>query len=130
METIKVIINYLLQARPASFAVYGYPFLVSAGALLIFGLGARLFLSKIKPPYRRLVKRAKTYSLYYATISLLFLFLRWQRVPYLSMRLWLWLWVAGFAVLAILMVVKEIKRVPLKQAEQSLKLKQKRYFAS
>jgi Ca2+/Na+ antiporter len=125
---INTLLEYLLNTRPLGFAIWGSFFFVSAIIAIILAIVAKIFIKKIPVFYGAVAKKTINLLIYYGAISLFFYFLRLQRIPYLSMRIWLWLWILGICAGAIFMIYKELKKVPIKQERFIKKMKQKRYF--
>jgi len=110
------------------FVLWGNFFFFSAVFAIILAFGTKIFIKKIPLFYGAVVRKTTNLLIYYGVVSLLFYFLRVQRVPYLSMRIWLWLWLIGMLLGAVFMIYKELKKVPIKQERFIRKEKQKRYF--
>lgn len=124
----KTLVDYFLKTRPLSFEVWGEVFLFSIIITLVYGIFGNLVIKKLPIFQRKLARRLKTLSLYYGFISLGFYLVRIERIPYLSMRIWLWLWFLGFWVSVVLIVLQELKKIPARHQQQQAELKRKRYF--
>ena len=125
---LNTLLEYLFNTKPLSFAFWGNFFFLSALAALILALGTKIFIKKIPVFYRSAIRKTTNLLIYYGSISLFFYFLRAQRVPYLSMRIWLWLWVIGVFLGAVFIIYKELKKIPKKREQLVQETKQKRYF--
>lgn len=120
--------DYLFKTRPLSFVVFGGAFLFSIIITLIYGLFGNFIIKKLPLFYRKTARHIKTLCLYYGFISILFYLVRIERIPYLSMRIWLYLWIIGFWAIAILMIAKEFYKIPIRQKKHFDEQKRKRYF--
>ncbi len=125
---LSTISNYLFIIRPPAFAALGMAFIVSSIAALI--LTAIIVVGKNKIPlfYRSIARKIKTLLLWYGTISMMLIFVRIERVPYLSMRIWLWIWCLIILVFGIFILIREYKKIPARKKRYFNELKQKRYF--
>jgi len=120
--------DYLFNYRPLSFAVWGYPFLASAILALIYWAIVRFYIKRLDIVYRGPARKLKTLAFYYGFISLIFYFVRYERIPYLSMRFLLWLWIVGYGLLTFLILYLEFKKIPNKRAQMIEREKKKRYL--
>ena len=125
---VNALIEYLFNTRPLSFDVLGGAFLFTIIVALIYGVFGKLIIKKLPLFYRKTARRLKSFSLYYGFISLILYLVRTERIPYLSMRIWLWLWFLGFWLMTIIIIVKEIRRIPSRRTRHTAEIKQKRYF--
>lgn len=72
-------------------------FAVLLGVLFVAGVALWLLAPHIAPTnslHRRLLIRAARWSVGLMTVGLFLLLFRWQLTPFLSKRLWLFLWIA------------------------------------
>lgn len=123
-----LISDYLFNIRPHSFVHYGIYFSLSGVCALAFSLLIRARIKKIPLVYRKLSRKMSAILFQYGTISLFLFFLRTQRVPYLSMRLWLWLLIIYFITTTIFIIYKEYQQIPMRKVKMGEDVKQKRYF--
>ena len=123
-----LISDYLFNIRPNSFTHYGTYFSLSAVCVLAFSLLIRAQVKKIPLIYRKLSRKISTILFSYGTISLFLFFLRVERVPYLSMRLWLWLWMICFITGTSFFIYKEYRQIPVRKVKMGEEIKKKRYF--
>ncbi len=128
MDKLKILIEYLFNFRPFSFTFWGVFLFASAlGAILLYILIKILF-NKIPLLYRKTIKKTQNILGWYGVVSIVLYFLRTQRVPYLSMRIWLWLWIISVLTWAILSITAEIKKIPERRIKIKQEIKNKQYF--
>ncbi|MFH1712967.1 MAG: hypothetical protein ABH896_02155 [Candidatus Jacksonbacteria bacterium] len=128
MSKLKILIEYLFNAKPFSFASLGVFLLASAlGAILLYIL-IKIFFNKIPLLFRKTCKKAQNILGWYGAVSIVLYFLRIQRVPYLSMRIWLWLWVTSILIWAILAISAELKKIPKRRIKINQEIKNRQYF--
>jgi len=130
MDFLKTIFEYFLNIKPLTFKIWGGVFLGSAIIALITTLLYPFFKKQIPSFYKTLGKKIRYALTVYALVSLFLYFIRQQRIPYLSMRLWLWIWVLAFSAIVGVIAYKEIKEIPNKKEKIKKQEKFKRYFES
>lgn len=124
------LIEYFFNTRPQTFAVFGIYFFASAVLSLVIAIIV-LFKNPAFPTiYKKMLLIAKTALIWYGIVSLFLFFLRQQRIPYLSMRIWLWVWVIGFGIITFSILFKEYRKIPLRKEKSIGEMKRKRYFES
>ena|SRR3989338_8354696 len=120
--------EYLFNTRPHSFEVWGTPILVTGIIGFIGAIVLKFIIPKAHVVYRSLLRKIKKCAGWYGIgIIILYLF-RFERVPYLSMRIWLWMWIVILVVLSALFLFKEYKKIPQKKQKIEEESKKKRYF--
>lgn len=128
MNKLKILIEYLFNAKPFSFTVWGVFLLASAlGAVLSYIL-IKIFFNKIPILFRKTIKKAQNILGWYGSISIVLYFLRIQRIPYFSMRIWLWLWIISTLIWATVSIAVELKKIPERRIKISQKIKNRQYF--
>ena len=119
--------DYFLNIQPESFTGLGSFFLVTAMLSLILGAVLLMHSSKIPMFFRKLARKARKMFFLYGGISLLLYFFRKEKVPYLSMRLWLWIWFFNFWTIFFIVLYKEFRKIPDRKEKWQKELKLKRY---
>lgn len=116
------------MTRPPAFAALGMAFMISSVAALMIVAIIKVVKNKIPLFYRSLIRKFKTLMVWYGAISILLVFVRIEQVPYLSMRVWLWIWCLAIFLIGIFTLIKEYKKIPARKERYLHELKQKRYF--
>ena len=122
------LIEYLFNTRPPNFARYGTVILILSVAALIAAMLAFWLNNKLPLVYRKLAKKARKLLIWCSIVTLFLYWVRLERAPYLSMRIWLWLSLMGSAIGLIAVVAIEWKKIPLRREKLRQQLKQKRYL--
>lgn len=122
--------QYLFLIRPPEFAALGTTFVISSIVALLIAAMIGVIESNIPLFYRALTRKLKTLLVWYGLVSILFVFVRIELVPYLSMRIWLWVWCVSIFMLGIFVLAREYRKIPARKERYFHELKQKRYFHS
>ncbi len=119
--------DYFLNIQPLSFTELGTFFLITAIFSLIIGAALLMYSSKIPMFFRKIARKAKKMFFLYGGISLLLYFFRKEKIPYLSMRLWLWIWFFSFWTIFFIVLYRELRKIPDRKEKWKKELKLKRY---
>lgn len=121
-------IEYLFNIRPLPFVSYGISFSFSAAGALAAALIIHARKKSIPITHRKIAVKLTKLLLWYGTISLFLFFLRTERIPYLSMRIWLWVWIASYTLMALFTLYREYRKIPLRKEKNNIEAKKKKYF--
>lgn len=111
MKSLTFIYYYLTNPTPGTLEGWGYVLLGVIFLLLGLAVGLRLWLKKLptgrrKKPYRQLASVLANLGFWTGV----YVFLRYERVPFLSMRLWYALFLLGILVGGIRIIRPNIKK--------------------
>lgn len=120
-------IDYFFNTQPPEFAIFGVIFLGTAFFAIILGVTLSFYVKRIPVFYRKIARKTRGALFWYGWISLGLYFLRLERIPYLSMRLWLWIWFFGFFAFFFLTFYREYRKIPVRKEKWEEDLKLKRY---
>ncbi|MEA3398788.1 MAG: hypothetical protein U9R06_03545 [Patescibacteria group bacterium] len=106
-------LSYWTNMRPGELGMYAQFFFVGfvVVLLLVYFLCWTIKKQKRKSLYNRIWRKISSFSLANFIISLFLLFFVYENLPFLSMRLWFLLWVAGMLVW-LYFIIKEILKIP------------------
>ena len=120
--------NYLFSSQPPAFVKFGWPLLVGFVLLLIAAIILKyLIIKKIKVIYRPLVRKLARAFGWNSIIGLFLWFFRYERAPWLSMRLLLWLTILSLLIWIIIIFFKEAKKIPERQKKMRETEKKNKY---
>lgn len=122
--------EYLFNTKPLSFSHLGVFVVGSAVGALVAGAVISLSLEKAPLLYRKLLKKVRRSLIWYGIITAFFYFIRTERIPYLSMRLWLWGWIIGFVGFLTFSLYREYRRIPIRREKLLKEEKLKRYLGT
>lgn len=128
MNKLKILIEYLFNAKPFSFTVWGVFLLASSLSAILLYILIKIFFNKIPILFRKTIKKAQNILGWYGSVSIVLYFLRIQRIPYFSMRIWLWLWIISTLIWAAVSIAVELKKIPERRIRINQKIKNRQYF--
>ena len=120
--------EYLFNTQPLHFAQFGWFFLLSIALAFAISIWIKFSKKNIPLIYKKLARKAMRFFAWYGTVSLFLYFLRLERVPYLSMRIWLWAWFLGWIIVAAIILLAEYKKIPVEKERTAKDAKFRRYF--
>lgn len=126
-----MLINYLFSSQPPAFAKFGWPLLGGFILLLIISIALKyLIVKKVKVIYRPLFRKIARAFGWSGLIGIILWFFRYERSPWLSMRLLLWLAILSLLIWIIVICFKESKKIPQRQKKIWETEKKKKYKKS
>ena len=121
MQTLRNLLAYIFNSDPGQAFSYYIPMLVLV-VLLIAGsiYTSRLYEKKKRSDfaYKRLFKNLSKTMATFGVLFLILLGLRYESIPYFSMRLWLYITFGVFLYVAYRYVEKFRKQYPIEKANQ------------
>lgn len=122
---MNTIIPYLFSLYPPTFEKFGWLVFAFFTAILVFSIIITVYAGQkrklLDGLQRKFFQKLKTWGYFASLIGFLLWFLRFETIPWLSMRFLLWAWI-GFLV-AWLCVVAHYKAVVIPRRRREIALK-------
>lgn len=122
--------NYLLDPTPGSANHYYIPLIITFALLMIGGVLCKKYLRQHKKDQalRKLFKNTSRNLMALGIIGLLLIAIRYENLPYLSMRFFLWLLVIITIVFFAKTIYTYIKKYPVEKEKIKKHIEKKKYL--
>lgn len=121
---INILVNYFFNLYPPRFEKYGWVVLGLFSALFILYIILAVYIKKSYKKHdglqRKFLMKIKRWAYWIGLVGLILWFLRFETVPWLSMRLMLWLWIAVMAVWLVYVIRYKAVVMPRRRREIGL----------
>lgn len=112
-------LTYLFETSPGSEFLYYYPMLGLSGLLIVGSIVASAVHKKRRKhdfAYKRLFKKLSSRMLIVGLLFLLLLGVRYENIPYFSMRIWIYLSLLLFVYFVYVYIKIAYKKYPIEKA--------------